>query len=60
VEDLLQRLGRLAEDLPEVAELDLNPVIVHADGLSVVDVKMRIAAVSSEPDASLRSLREPR
>src|SRR5262249_14803168 len=27
VEDLVERLGRLAEDLPELAELDLNPVL---------------------------------
>ncbi len=60
VEDLIERLGLLAEDLPEVAELDLNPVIVHPDGISVVDVKLRLAAVGDEPDASLRSLREPR
>jgi acyl-CoA synthetase (NDP forming)/GNAT superfamily N-acetyltransferase len=60
VEDLLLRLGRLAEDLPEIAELDLNPIIVHEDGLSIVDVKMRIAPIRSEPDAALRSLREPR
>jgi ATP-grasp domain len=33
VEDLLLRVGRLAEDLPEVAELDLNPVIARADGV---------------------------
>jgi ATP-grasp domain len=26
VEDLLLRLGRLAEDFPEIAELDLNPI----------------------------------
>jgi hypothetical protein len=59
VEDLLQRLGRLAEDLPEVAELDLNPIIVHPDGLSVVDVKMRLEPTGDEPDPALRGLREP-
>jgi hypothetical protein len=25
---------------PEIAELDLNPVIVHASGLSVVDCRV--------------------
>ena len=59
VEQLLLRLGRLAEDLPEVAELDANPVIVGPDGVAVVDVKLRLAAVGSEPDAAMRSLREP-
>ena len=30
--ELLERLGRLAEDLPEVVELDLNPVIARSEG----------------------------
>jgi acyl-CoA synthetase (NDP forming) len=60
VEDMLLRLGRLAEELPEVWELDLNPVLVSAEGVLVVDAKMRIAAVSDEPDATLRQLRRPR
>ncbi|HEY7176049.1 MAG TPA: GNAT family N-acetyltransferase, partial [Micromonosporaceae bacterium] len=59
VEDLLMRLGRLAEDMPEVAELDANPVIVSDAGVAVVDVKLRVSTVGSEPDAALRSLREP-
>jgi acyl-CoA synthetase (NDP forming) len=59
VEDLIARLGRLAEDLPQVAELDLNPVIVHEAGLTVVDVKLRLESVGDEPDPSLRALREP-
>jgi acyl-CoA synthetase (NDP forming) len=59
VEDLLLRLGRLAEDLPEVAELDLNPVLVGPDGLVAVDVKLRLAPVGTEPDPALRALREP-
>jgi hypothetical protein len=29
VENMLLRLGRLAEDVPEVAELDLNPVLAR-------------------------------
>jgi len=59
VEDLLLRLGRLAEELPEVAELDLNPVLVSADGIVVVDAKLRLREVGDEPDAVLRQLRTP-
>jgi acyl-CoA synthetase (NDP forming) len=59
VEDLLLRLGRLAEDLPEIAELDLNPVIAGPAGLAIVDVKLRIDRVGAEPDPALRALREP-
>lgn len=59
VEQLLQRLGRLAEDLPEIAELDANPVIATAHGVSLVDVKIRVAPIRDEPDAALRALREP-
>lgn len=59
VEDLLLRLGELAEDLPEIAELDLSPVLVGPDGATVVDAKMRLAPVGPEPDATLRQLRRP-
>jgi acyl-CoA synthetase (NDP forming)/GNAT superfamily N-acetyltransferase len=58
LEDLLLRLGRLAEDLPEVAELDLNPVLAGPDGVVAVDVKLRLAAVGREPDPVLRCLRQ--
>jgi acyl-CoA synthetase (NDP forming)/GNAT superfamily N-acetyltransferase len=56
VEDLLQRIGRLAEELPEVAELDLNPVMVGPDGAVAVDAKLRLQPVGPEPDAGLRQL----
>jgi acyl-CoA synthetase (NDP forming)/GNAT superfamily N-acetyltransferase len=59
LEELLLRLGRLAEDLPEVAELDLNPVLAGPDGVVAVDVKLRLEPVSGEPDPYLRGLREP-
>jgi acyl-CoA synthetase (NDP forming)/GNAT superfamily N-acetyltransferase len=58
LEDLMLRLGRLAEDLPEIAELDLNPVLAGPDGLVAVDAKLRLAPVGPEPDATLRRLRE--
>ncbi|GLH99785.1 GNAT family N-acetyltransferase [Phytohabitans aurantiacus] len=59
VEDLVLRLGRLAEDLPEIAELDLNPVMVGSDGAVAVDAKLRLAPAGIEPDATLRGLRQP-
>jgi acetate---CoA ligase (ADP-forming) len=41
--DLLLRLSRLADDLPEVAELDLNPVLALPDGCFAVDARVRVA-----------------
>lgn len=41
--ELAARVGRLAVDVPEVVELDLNPVLVAPDGCSVVDAKLRLA-----------------
>jgi acetyl coenzyme A synthetase (ADP forming)-like protein len=41
--DLLLRLSLLADDLPEVAELDLNPVLALAAGCIAVDARVRVA-----------------
>jgi acetyl coenzyme A synthetase (ADP forming)-like protein len=43
--DLVHRLARLAEDLPEVAELDLNPILALADGCVAVDARVRVRRV---------------
>jgi acyl-CoA synthetase (NDP forming) len=43
VTDLLLRIGRLADDLPAVAELDLNPVIAGPAGCTIVDARVRVA-----------------
>jgi acyl-CoA synthetase (NDP forming) len=57
LEDLLVRVGRLAEDIPEIAEMDLNPVIVSPAGVVAVDAKLRLAAISGEDDPTVRRLR---
>jgi acetate---CoA ligase (ADP-forming) len=44
VEDLLLRVARLADELPEVAELDLNPVIAGPGGVVAVDARVRVAS----------------
>lgn len=36
-------LGRFAVDVPDVAELDLNPVVVGSDDVAIVDLKLRLA-----------------
>src|SRR4029453_14239799 len=56
LEDLLLRLGRLAEDLPEVAQLALTPMIAGPGGVVAVDAKLRLALVGAEPDPTLRRL----
>jgi acyl-CoA synthetase (NDP forming) len=53
--DVLLRVSRLADDLPEVAELDLNPVIARPDGVQVVDVRARLAPAAPR-DPFLRRL----
>ena len=40
--DLVQRLARLGEDLPAVAELDLNPVLALPDRCVAVDARVRV------------------
>ena len=46
--DILLRVSRLAADVPEIAELDLNPVIALAPGLGcrVVDARVRVRRVA--------------
>jgi len=48
LQDLVHRLGRLAEDVPEVSELDLNPVIAGPNGCVAVDARVRLRNRPSE------------
>ena len=58
LEDLLLRVGRLADDLPELAELALNPVLVGPSGLAVLEAAARVAPpAAARPDAGPRRLR---
>ena len=56
LQELLQRVARLADDLPEVAELDLNPVIARPDGSHVVDARINLRPAQPS-DPYLRQLR---
>jgi acyl-CoA synthetase (NDP forming) len=54
--DLLLRVSRLADDLPEVTDLDLSPVIAHPDGVFAVDARIKVTPYEP-PDPFLRRLR---
>jgi acyl-CoA synthetase (NDP forming) len=54
--DILLRVSRLADELPEIAELDLNPVIAQAGGAHPVDARIRLVPAAPQ-DPFLRRLR---
>jgi acyl-CoA synthetase (NDP forming) len=44
VRHVLAKLSDIAIDNPEITEVDLNPVIIHAKGASIVDSRMILGA----------------
>jgi acetate---CoA ligase (ADP-forming) len=46
--DVLLRISRLTDDVPEIAELDLNPVIALPDGhgCRIVDARIKVRPVA--------------
>jgi acyl-CoA synthetase (NDP forming) len=56
VEDVLARVSTLADDLPEVAELELNPVVVSEQGAHVLGAVIRLAPNEARADAGRREL----
>ncbi len=50
LEDVLLRVSALVEAHPQIAEMDLNPLIVQTDGAVVVDARIRLeAGVARKP-----------
>jgi 4-hydroxybutyryl-CoA synthetase (ADP-forming) len=49
--ECLERLSQLIVDFPEISELDINPLIVHAQGkgAQVADVRIALAADTPGP-----------
>ena len=54
--DMLLRVARLADDLPEITDLELNPVIARPDGVFAVDARVKVGPYQSQ-DPFLRKLR---
>lgn len=57
LEEMVVALGELALDVPEIAELDLNPVMCTPTGTVLVDVKVRLAAGTGSRAGLPRQLR---
>jgi acyl-CoA synthetase (NDP forming) len=57
LEELLLRLGALADELPELHGLELNPVLASERGLTVLHAEVRVAPPGPRPDAGPRRLR---
>ena len=49
LEEGLLRLSALLEDIPQIAELDCNPFVVHQRGAVILDARVRVAAVEPRP-----------
>ena len=50
----LLRLSAMVEDLPQIAEIDLNPFVVHESGASILDARIRVTAVQPRPLPGVR------
>jgi acyl-CoA synthetase (NDP forming)/GNAT superfamily N-acetyltransferase len=55
--DVIVRVAQLGAEVPEIVELDINPVIVHMTGLSAVDIKIRLQPNGHGGRDELRLLR---
>jgi acyl-CoA synthetase (NDP forming) len=44
LEDVLLRVSALAEDIPQIVEVDLNPVVVLSQGCTILDARIRLSS----------------
>jgi acetyl coenzyme A synthetase (ADP forming)-like protein len=49
LEQVVLRIAQLADEIPEVAELDCNPIVASTTGALVLDAKCRLAPHSRRP-----------
>ncbi len=59
VADVVTRVAWLVEHFPEIAELDINPLVCAGDRLVAVDAKIRISTEFALQDPMSRMLSEP-
>ncbi|WP_225447263.1 GNAT family N-acetyltransferase [Streptacidiphilus sp. PB12-B1b] len=56
LEELLLRVSQLVDDIPEVASVELEPVVVAPRGLSVLGAAVRLARLPARTDLGPRAL----
>jgi acyl-CoA synthetase (NDP forming) len=56
LEDVIARISRLADDLPEVARVELNPVVVSEHGAAVLGAQVRLLPDPGRADTGRREL----
>ena len=49
--NLLLTCSEIVESYPQIQEMDLNPVIIHHEGLSVVDARILLKPAEEEGKA---------
>jgi acetyl coenzyme A synthetase (ADP forming)-like protein len=54
LEDGLLRVSAMVEDIPQIAELDCNPFVVHDTGATILDARIRVTAVEPRPLVGVR------
>ena len=54
LEEGLLRVSAMVEDLPQIAELDCNPFLVHESGATILDARIRVTAVEPRPLVGVR------
>jgi acyl-CoA synthetase (NDP forming)/GNAT superfamily N-acetyltransferase len=54
---VLEQIARVAEEVPEIVELDLNPILVSSAGALAVDCKARLAPRQQGPGPLFPALR---
>ena len=54
LEDALLRVSAMVEDLPQIAELDCNPFVVHETEATILDARIRVTAVEPRPLVGVR------
>ncbi len=57
LQDTVQRMARLAGELTEIAELEVNPLVVSPDGVVAVDARARLEPAAAGPPRELRRMR---
>ncbi|MFD5467673.1 GNAT family N-acetyltransferase [Kitasatospora sp. NPDC127059] len=56
LEELLLRVSQLVDDVPEIASVDLEPVVVGPHGLAILGARVRVAPLPIRSDLGPRAM----